>query len=191
MPIGINGSGTITGVSVGGLPDGIVDTDMIAAAAVTAPKRGAGAILQVVTATKTDTTSTSSSFADSGLSASITPASTSSKILILAMLGGVGADNSSFKAKLVRGSTDVAVGDSAGSRARATVQGQFSNSFNAGSFHMSALDSPSTTSATTYKVQFGGNGGVTVYLNRIPRDSNGAAEDARTASTLTLLEVAG
>ena len=31
MPIGINGSGTITGVSVGGLPDGIVDTDMIAA----------------------------------------------------------------------------------------------------------------------------------------------------------------
>ena len=38
MPIAINGSGTITGVSVGGLPDGIVDTDMIAAAAVTAPK---------------------------------------------------------------------------------------------------------------------------------------------------------
>ena len=150
-----------------------------------------GGIIQVVNAIKTDTASTSSSFADSGLSASITPTSTSSKILILAMLGGVGADNSSFKAKLVRGSTDVAVGDSAGSRARATVQGQFSSSFNAGSFHMSALDSPSTTSATTYKVQLGGNGGVTVYLNRIPRDTNGAAEDARSASTLTLLEVAG
>ena len=37
MPIAINGSGTVTGSSVGGLPDGIVDTDMIAAAAVTAP----------------------------------------------------------------------------------------------------------------------------------------------------------
>tara|TARA_R100001463_G_scaffold112858_1_gene167984 strand:- start:242 stop:826 length:585 start_codon:yes stop_codon:yes gene_type:complete len=40
MPIAINGSGTITGVSVGGLPDGIVDEDMLAANAVTAPKIG-------------------------------------------------------------------------------------------------------------------------------------------------------
>ena len=48
MAIGINGSSnTITGIAVGGLPDGIVDTDMLAAGAVTAPKRGAGAILQV------------------------------------------------------------------------------------------------------------------------------------------------
>ena len=38
MPISINGSGTVTGVSVGGLPDGIVDTDMLAASAVTAAK---------------------------------------------------------------------------------------------------------------------------------------------------------
>ena len=68
MPITINGSGTITGVSVGGLPDGIVDTDMIAAAAVTAPKRGPGAILQVAQAishSQFDTTSTS--FTDTGL----------------------------------------------------------------------------------------------------------------------------
>jgi hypothetical protein len=38
MPIAINGSGTLTGISVGGLPDGIVDTDMLAANAVTAAK---------------------------------------------------------------------------------------------------------------------------------------------------------
>tara|TARA_R100000005_G_scaffold94967_1_gene74744 strand:+ start:16 stop:606 length:591 start_codon:yes stop_codon:yes gene_type:complete len=38
MPISINGSGTVTGISVGGLPDGIVDTDMIAANAVTKAK---------------------------------------------------------------------------------------------------------------------------------------------------------
>ena len=55
MAIAINGSGTVTGISVGGLPDGIVDTDMIAASAVTAPKRGAGAILQVVQGIKKDT----------------------------------------------------------------------------------------------------------------------------------------
>ena len=40
MPIAINGNGTITGVTVGGLPDGIVDTDMLAADSVTAPKIG-------------------------------------------------------------------------------------------------------------------------------------------------------
>ena len=43
MPIAINGSGTITGVSVGGLPDGIVDTDMLAANAVTAAKASGSA----------------------------------------------------------------------------------------------------------------------------------------------------
>ncbi len=68
MAIAINGSGTITGVSVGGLPDGIVDTDMLAASAVTAAKRGAGAILQVVSATTTtQVTSSSSSHVDTGL----------------------------------------------------------------------------------------------------------------------------
>jgi len=40
MPIAINGSGTITGISVGGIPDGVVDTDVLAANAVTTPKLG-------------------------------------------------------------------------------------------------------------------------------------------------------
>ena len=40
MPVTINGDGSITGVSVGGLPDGIVDTDMLAADSVTSPKIG-------------------------------------------------------------------------------------------------------------------------------------------------------
>ena len=43
MPIAINGSGTLTGISVGGLPDGIVDTDMLAANAVTAAKASGSA----------------------------------------------------------------------------------------------------------------------------------------------------
>ena len=43
MPIAINGSGTVTGISVGGLPDGIVDTDMLAANAVTAAKSSGSA----------------------------------------------------------------------------------------------------------------------------------------------------
>ena len=49
MALTLNGSNnTIAGLAVGGLPDGIVDTDMIAATAVTEPKRGAGGVLQVV-----------------------------------------------------------------------------------------------------------------------------------------------
>ena len=47
MAIAINGSGTVTGVSVGGLPDGIVDTDMLAAKAVTGAKLGSKAIINI------------------------------------------------------------------------------------------------------------------------------------------------
>ena len=81
MPIAINGSGTVTGISVGGLPDGIVDTDMIAANAVTAPKRGPGAILQVVQSTYTSTfyqnINADAEFDMTQLTASITPSSLS------------------------------------------------------------------------------------------------------------------
>lgn len=83
MPIAINGLGTITGVSVGGLPDGIVDTDMIAAAAVTAAKRGPSAILQIVqniTTTRLSTNSTT--YVASDHLVTITPVAANSKILI-------------------------------------------------------------------------------------------------------------
>ena len=83
MPIGINGSGTITGVSVGGLPDGIVDTDMIAAAAVTAPKRGPSAILQIVqNVTTTRLSTTSTTYVASPHTVTITPVAANSKILL-------------------------------------------------------------------------------------------------------------
>ena len=67
MPIAINGSGTLTGVSVGGLPDGIVDADMLASSSVTAGKLASGVggkILQV--ATKKTTTGASNSNASAG-----------------------------------------------------------------------------------------------------------------------------
>ena len=67
MPVVIKGAGTVEGISVGGLPDGIVDTDMIAANAVTAAKRGAGAILQVAYQYKTSQTQVESAGAISEL----------------------------------------------------------------------------------------------------------------------------
>ena len=93
MPITINGSGTITGVSVGGLPDGIVDTDMLAAGAVTAAKRGTGAVLQFKSAEYTTRTSVTTVIPfddtvpqnDEGteiITLAITPTSTSNKLVI-------------------------------------------------------------------------------------------------------------
>ena len=98
MPIAINGSGTITGVSVGGLPDGIVDTDMIAAAAVTAPKRGPSAILQVVqNSTTTRLATNSTTYVASDHLVTITPVAANSKILIN-FAGCVNSNGTNFRA---------------------------------------------------------------------------------------------
>ena len=93
MPVTINGSGTITGLSVGGLPDGSVDADTLASNAVTAGKLASGVggkIIQVVTGTALGTTSTTStsSMAEitTDLRCTIVPTSASSKIIVTANL---------------------------------------------------------------------------------------------------------
>ena len=94
MAISINGNGTITGISVGGLPNGIVDTDTIAASAVTPAKSTivGGKILQVLQVKKTDvftTTNTTNSGTHpwgndvSGLSLNITMTNASNKVLAI------------------------------------------------------------------------------------------------------------
>ena len=93
MAISLNGgTGVITGVSVGGLPDGIVDTDMLAAGAVTAPKRGAGAILQVQQThliTGDSQSLTSGTRAEiSNLSVSITPKQSTSDMMVFVRWNG-------------------------------------------------------------------------------------------------------
>jgi len=198
MAITINGSGTITGVSVGGLPDGIVDTDMLASDAVSAAKIGslpAGSILQVVSTTKTDTFSTSSyAFTDvTGLSVNITPSSDSSKILILVNLNGDGtASYTRAVYRLLRGSTAIALGDTAGSRPRG-FGGIYrpSDANTPGTISVSYLDSPASTSQQTYKVQVseGNNTSYSVYVNRASAWSDSAGHPT-TVSTITAIEVA-
>ena len=77
MPISIDGSGTVTGVSVGGLPDGIVDTDMLAANAVTAAKTSVPGIVEVdqwiLTAAKSSNGDITSDLARNTLSGSAAP----------------------------------------------------------------------------------------------------------------------
>ena len=151
-----------------------------------------GKILQVVQDTKTDTFSTSStSFVDvTGLSVSITPSSTSSKILVMVSLS-LGTDLSSHvPVKLMRDSTAIAIGDSAGSRNRATFHLSAYNNYTIDSYNMTWLDSPATTSATTYKVQTGvpWSSSYIVYINRSSSD-NDAAYQSRVVSTITAIEV--
>ena len=121
MTITINGNGTVTGVSVGGLPNGIVDTDMLAASAVTAPKRGAGAILQVVQGIKKDTSSNSTSagyWYNTDVTLSITPSHANNKILITGYVSvGVAGPQHNIGCGIHKAVTLIDnLGDAAGSR---------------------------------------------------------------------------
>jgi hypothetical protein len=152
-----------------------------------------GSVLQVVSTTKTDTfTNSSTSFVDiTGLSVSITPTSSSSKILVMySLMSGENASNFPL-VRLVRNSTAIAVGDAAGSRAQVSSVAWGSGANNATNMQsMNFLDSPATTSSTTYKLQISGaTAGVTNYINRDQRDDDGGYEP-RGVSTITVMEIA-
>ena len=174
----------------------IVNADINASAAIVSTKlSGTGKVLQVVSATKTDTASSSSStFADiTGLSVSITPSSASNKILVIAYIS-VSHDYLVAKigARIMRDSTALAIGDTAGSRIR--TSGFYyidSQNYSPGVISINYLDSPSSTSALTYKWQFSSldNAG-TVYVNRADTDTDGS-NFGRSASGITVMEIAG
>ena len=154
-----------------------------------------GKVLQVVTTFKSDTfTSTAfQTFTDiTGFSASITPSLASSKVLILTSLvmGGRQAVNGAA-ARLMRDSTAIAIGDTAGSRARVTFSTYLSadDDFNGQNGHM-YLDSPATTSATTYKWQVYNSSSTigSVFVNRGELDGNDAG-NFRSASSIILMEI--
>ena len=185
MPITINGSGTITGLSVGG----ISNTKAIAAAAMPTE-----AIIQVKQVQKTDTTSqaltgTSNFFDISGLSLSITPTSSSNKILVINTVSvSCNNGNRNTHIRLMRDSTAIGVGTS-GSGTNSSFFLKTRDDFSPHSISTQVLDSPSTTSSTTYKVQWSGENSDTFYLNRNAHSVHGGNEGM--VSTLTLMEVAG
>lgn len=153
-----------------------------------------GKIIQVVQSVKTDAfTMTGTTWTTpTGLSASITPTATTSRILILADIKVAGQVNATTsQTRIVRGSTPIQVGDAAGSRPQALTQ----NYFNAEGYHSPFgggmyVDSPATTSSTTYSIQVKAESASTVYVNRTQNDRDSTA-DSRTASSIILLEIAG
>ena len=153
--------------------------------------RGAFRILQVASTTKTDTFSLSSAtFTDvTGFSVAITPAFTTSKVLVVVTMNVCANwNNGNLQARLMRDSTAIAIGDAAGSRTQASNVVASGNNFAGQTVVISFLDSPATTSSTTYKVQIRGNTANTTVVNRDLDDSN-SAQNPRTVSTINVFEV--
>mgnify|MGYP003136442881 CR=1 FL=1 len=138
-----------------------------------------GHVLQVVHAThNSEATSSSTSYADTGLTATITPSSSSNKVLVIVNQNGLEKDNADIKmqGKLLRGSTDLGafIGDE-------TLNTSTSNRTDMGGTGFSYLDSPSTTSATVYKTQF----------RNVSGSGNVAVQNGSAVSSITLMEIAG
>jgi len=151
-----------------------------------------GKILQVVNSIKTDTIASTgaNTWNDIGLSAAITPSSTSSKIFVNVSVSG-GLNNSNTWLAVLRDSTYLGLGDAAGSRLQCT----FGNLYTFGDANImkthgfQLLDSPSSTSALTYKVQVRSLAN-TWYVNRSVADAD-SVDHGRASSTITLMEIAG
>ena len=116
-----------------------------------------GSVLQVVQASSAGGSTASTSFTDMGLSASITPKYNTSKILV--QVNGVYRTAATLRAgfSIVRGSTNIQSATEMVILPSASVTNN--------SYYLTVLDSPATTSSTTYKVQFQSNSSGTVYTN--------------------------
>jgi len=160
----------------------------------------AGSILQVQSVIKTDTFSTTSaSFTDiTGLSVSITPKFSTSKILVMVSLGATASNSNqgSQLFRLTRAGTAIGVGGAAGSRPQATFRmfGTSDTNTAYGGLGFQYLDSPATTSSTTYSLQACCQSGGTYYIviNSSYGDLNSSdTYSGREASTITVMEIAG
>jgi hypothetical protein len=156
------------------LPATFVSGDILTAAQMN-NLRGAFRVLQVVQGSlSTLASSASSTYADTGLTVSITPQSTSSKVLVIVSAqwqkSSANAGNG-LNLQIVRNATALTAYG---------LQGFTGTSLqNLGSSTMTFLDSPTANSATTYKLQFANNfNGGTIYIS-----SDGST------STITVMEI--
>ena len=206
MAIVINANdGTISGVAVGGLPDGIVDAGTLATNSVdsaelidgsidtahigidqiTSAIMPAGSVLQVVTATTSSNTQiTSTTYTDTSLTVNITPSSTSNKVLVLVSQNVQGQMSSNgeytVRLQLLRDATSIQIviplSLSAGVGVSSTITMRSMGT-------MVQLDSPSTTSEITYKTQ----GKVTDLADSVTC----RFQEGTTESSIVLMEIAG
>ena len=180
MAITINGSGTIAGISAGGLPLG-----------------AGGKIAQVLSITKTDTASTTSTTAVdvSGMSITITPTSSSTKMLLLATIGLAGTTSDDYAIHFdfgLGGSTlTAAQGDAAGNRDRVASAFRIEHNYLPIGSCLSFLHDHNSSSNLTYSLQFSmdSNCPGSAVINRTGSDAD-LATRSRGISTLIVMEVA-
>lgn len=190
---GTTATGTFQNVSGVGSSGNILTSNGAAALptwqALTMP---VGTVLQVLQTQKTDTFTTSStSMTDvTGLSQAIIPAASANKVLIRSVMNvGTGVSNQMF-VQIVRTSTPIGIGDAASNRTRASTGLIAVGAASTDSLVVEWLDSPSTTSSTTYKIQAMCSTAGNIYVNRSATDTD-ASTFIRGASTITLYEVKG
>ena len=201
MPVTINGSGSIAGLSVGGLGSGVVNNTTLANGAASGSKltMPSGSVIQVVQSVKTNTQSFStgsstlsdSYFDISGLSVSITPAS-GTKCLVSYTVNVGGQANYGQGLVLFRDSTQIYLGNADGSTIRLsnfdyTVDNKKVDSM-AGQF----LDTHGANGSTavTYKLQmYVAEPGWTTRVNRSQSTANDR-DYGRGASSITVMEIA-
>jgi hypothetical protein len=152
----------------------------------------AGKVLQVVSTSKNDTFITNStSFVDvTGLTANITLASTSNKVLVTVFLGRLATDDGGgVSAQLDRGGSsvyDLAQGNADDGFAVGGGGGMTNNNRKNDVGFIQYLDTPSSTSSLTYKIRIKRVSAGSAYINRW-----GLNDDQGAVSSITLMEIAG
>jgi hypothetical protein len=187
MPITLNGDGAISGLTATGIS---------AVQNVGRTNLPVGSILQVVSTTKTDVFSMASSgtaTAITGLSASITPTSATSKILIFGQVtGSLSNTTYGWHILIYKGGSVItgATGDTGNSQPRATSSMFHNYIYASETIPFYYLDSPATTSSTTYAIYTFQEPGATFYVNRAGNVTQTDGRSANTISNIILMEVA-
>ena len=206
MSITINGNGTITGISSGGLPAGSVTSATLADGAVTASKKGTGSVLQVVSTNVTAASSVSvsnASLSNTPATVTITSAAANSKFLISGAIFGEGSisdhDFGFVLRRVIGGSgSSINVGNADGSRSTVSFMhsvGFYSNdqdSTPSTSVLSPYLDSPSQAAGTaiTYKIDIMGVGNSgTYYFGRTTVNTDNSGNE-RGPNYITVQEIA-
>jgi len=201
MALSFDGAGTITGLQVGGLPDGIVDNDTLAAGTPNAAALPAGSILQVVQDSDNAASDLGSIAGGSDsaavLTVSITPTYSNSKMLIMAH-AQAGTTYSIIGMRIKKDGSLLSGmnGASAGSRSNVTAydtlestSGFYQATFDAN--YVETLSGASTSTAISYTMHITNtdSSSNTLYLNRAANDTDTVTR-ARTFSSLIVMEIA-